>query len=204
MISSIGPLFFLLAVGFVALANPFGPARLGATSGVGLCVMATTGVALFFAHPPNWRVKVARPLGLVVVVVGGSAMIVAWMIYIVHVYGFSAAYLYAQGEMAPDAILHAQYRDLMPLKAWFCPLNIVLLVSSALVVTNGEALGWRRAVVMISGAVQALVTIAFVALYETRYILIWSLLYLVIIMYPTVKALIKRAMNGWLLGSCAH
>jgi hypothetical protein len=182
MTSSLSLLFFPLCVLLVVGAEIFGSMKFGAVTAVGVCLFLLWGILFMFQTPPQVQLEVSsrkRIQWLSLLVCVATA---AWLVYVIRTHGQPAFLYLIRGEIPPDNILQGVYRANLPLLAIFPPL-VTATTAAVLLAADRTLLG------IVSAALNVLCALSVILFAETRFMLIWIVLYILLSRYYFLKGL---------------
>lgn len=170
-------LFLPVAMCVVAGAGVFGPMPAGWFSWIGGVVFVFFGVLLLMVRVPAYRMTVRHADRLFWATLLTSGLVFLGLFVVVSRYGPSAAIYVIRGETPPLETLFGAYREKLPFRALLPPLMTAL---GGVVAVQDWGTRWSKWTALVAAA--ALVST--MAVYETRFIILWPALYVVLGTYP--------------------
>lgn len=184
MIQALSLIFAPLAFFFVAESEIFGRLNdMTLVTSVGVAIFTIFAcIYFFFGYVPKISLQVESSLRLEVASLLSSLFLVLFLIYVTFRFGYSPVLCKLMGTQS--TMLYGSYRAILPLKAVICPLAIINCFFSLVV------LPWRWERLNIAAKIcSAFAILAVAAIYETRYVLIWLVLYYFCHKFPMISDL---------------
>lgn len=178
--------FYILATIFVLVGEPFGTiyGSFGIPTCLGILIFSVFGLILLQFHGQKYQLKVVNVDRCGKLVTFFSLIVMVWLLIVLHKYGQPASFYLFKGELPPNEILHGAYRDRLPLRAFFPPLVLAVMLTTTLCYFHDKTkIIW---LILIS-----IITVCFIAIYETRHVMLWFVIYILNARFIYINSLQK-------------
>lgn len=182
MIVSLFLFSFTFGCLFVYSFKPFGALdEIGLPTVLG-CVLFLVFGFLFAVTPVKKKFRITKRHGklLEITVIVFSCLSLLYLVFVVKHYGPGPVLYAIRGLKAPPEILYGRYRAQLRLLNLLPPLSIAMVISTLLI--KRKQMTWY-----VAGLLSTVNIIAYAAIYETRHVLIWVVLYWLVIKSPNIK-----------------